>query len=71
MVYPPVQLYQPKPIPGPPVDSGKRMTVRQLSQWVSDLLTWAGEVCADREAIGIAIEKSKEAIKNQPGKTSP
>lgn len=52
------------------MQSGGRLTVRQASQWISDLLTWAGEVCADREAIGIAIEKMKEDLKGQTGETS-
>lgn len=65
VVSPPETLYKPKPPPQSPVKQGERMTVRQSIQWLSDFITWSGEVCADREAIGQIIEKAKAVIEEK------
>lgn len=50
-VYPPEQLYAPKPPPLPPVGMGQTMSPRQLAGWLSRYITWGSEMCADRAAL--------------------
>ena len=69
VIAPPAVLYLPKPIPDPPVAMGQPMTVRQMAAWTSRLLEWAGEACADREAMRLWVERMQREVRDM-GKKS-
>ena len=57
VIAPPEALYARRLPPEPPVARGQQMTTRQMAEWLSRYIAWAGEVVADRDAMRQWVEK--------------